>query len=252
MSKIPCRVCPKCGMYHDATVTVCDGCGANIVNVPARLTDTETIPAEKRGVVNETGTFYVQSCPACGTLNFLADVNSPVRYCYSCEKVGIKKREPTIYVDQTATPAKAEETTPWKQAQENIQETLNTQEETEEEVPDWGDLLGEDAQNSDPEITLTAVCGGTLTFTVQQGEDYMLGREANQKEFLAKDTRVGRNHCALFFRDGAWWVRDNNTANGTFVDATLLDMGGEARLYDGCKLTLGHNVDSPAFVVQCK
>lgn len=247
MSKIPCRVCPKCGVYHDATVTVCDTCGAAIANVPARLTDTDTIAAEKRGKVNETGTFYVQSCPACGTLNFLVDENTPVKYCYSCEKVGIKKREPTVYVDETAEEEPKEETTPWKQAQENIQETLGG--ETEEETPEWDDLLGDDVVDTTPRITLTAVCGGTLTFTVEAGDEYMLGREANHKEFFARDTQVGRNHCALFFKDGSWWVRDNNAANGTFVDATLLDMGGVGRLYDGCKLTLGHNADSPAFIV---
>lgn len=252
MSKIPCRMCSKCGTYHDATVTVCDACGTAIAGIPARLTDTAAIPADKRGRVNETGTFYMQSCPACGTLNFLVNENSPVKYCYSCEKVAIKKREPTVYVDETAVEEPQEEMTPWKQAQENIEQTMGKDTaQAEEEAPSWDDLLGEDAVDTTPRITLTAVCGGCLTFTVEAGEEaYMLGREANQKAFLAYDKQVGRQHCALFYKDGAWWVRDNHAANGTFVDAALLDMGAEQRLYDGCKLTLGHTAQSPAFVVR--
>ena len=250
MSKVPCRECPKCGVYHDVSVTVCDACQANIKHVPAYAVEADTIPADKKGTINEKGTFYVQHCPACGTLNFIADKDQPVKYCFSCDKVAIKKREPIVYVDETAPTVEEKEPTVWQQAQENIENAMGKEPTTEQdvEVPTWGVLPSDTADKTPSRITLTAV-RGNCSFTVEETETYTLGRDAMQAAFLAWDRRVGHKHCTLLFKDGAWWVKDEDTKNGTFVDATLLDVNGVERLYDGCTLILGHNPDSPAFRV---
>ena len=34
---------------------------------------------------------------------------------------------------------------------------------------------------------------------------------------LPDDPEASRRHARLFFRDGAWWIEDLGSANGTFV-----------------------------------
>lgn len=97
-------------------------------------------------------------------------------------------------------------------------------------------------------ITLTAIRYGRLTFTVEAGQEkYMLGRSANQESFLSQDGRVGNEHCYLFYRDGAWYVKDNNSKNGTAVNSQDIGLNGERMLSDGDELKLGHHPDSMAF-----
>lgn len=102
-------------------------------------------------------------------------------------------------------------------------------------------------------ITLTAVRYGSLSFTVEAGQTiYMLGRSANQGDFLSRDGRVGNEHCYLFYRNGAWFVRDNNSKNGTAVNSEDIGLNGERMLADGDELLLGHSSDSPAFRITIK
>ena len=103
-------------------------------------------------------------------------------------------------------------------------------------------------------MTLTAVTYGKCVFTVSSDmeEDYLLGRNANQRDFLANDIRVGNKHCYLKFKDGAWYVRDNDSSNGTAINSVDIGLGGERVLRDGDVLKLGHHSDSMAFRVSIK
>lgn len=135
-------------------------------------------------------------------------------------------------------------------------------EEEDESDFDWSSILGGAPsptgasafqQQSPPPvekkaITLTAIRWGSLSFTVDPGQaPYMLGRSANQSAFLSQDGRVGNEHCYLFFRDGAWFVKDNHSKNGTAVNLRDIGLNGECRVRDGDELTLGHHPDSIAF-----
>lgn len=103
------------------------------------------------------------------------------------------------------------------------------------------------------DITLTAIQYGQLSFTVEAGSDrYMLGRSANQGDFLSQDLRVGNEHCYLFFRNGAWFVRDNNSKNGTAVNSRNIGRNGECMLSDGDELKLGRSPDSAAFRISIR
>lgn len=131
----------------------------------------------------------------------------------------------------------------------------------EDEVDDWYGILGNKAkqdtempksQTVEPvvkkDITLTAVRYGRLTFTVKAGSNiYMLGRSANQNSFLSQDGRVGNEHCYLFYKSGNWFVKDNNSKNGTAVNSRDIGLNGECMLNDGDELKLGHHNDSAAF-----
>ena len=72
---------------------------------------------------------------------------------------------------------------------------------------------------------------------------------SNDVEFA--DDRVSRHHAVLWAEDGAWRVRDLDSANGTFLDRAAVN--GTAPLPQSCELrfhangpTVSVHVDKPA------
>lgn len=304
MSKLPCKQCKSCGVYHDLSVTTCDDCGADLSTIPALLVETDEIACEAYGEINEEVTVFVQKCSACGALNFTADKETPVRVCYNCHKTRVASIEPTPYgVEEEKTPV---EETPAAPTEENVKPTVlfdtdEDDDDDEEDSAQWQGILGnirksvggaeptpakpavapapqpvvdddddDDDDGADwsgilggtaapkaatvqkrPSITLTAIRYGLLSFTVEAKPDvqYMLGRSANQSKFLCNDGRVSNQHCYLYFQNGAWYVKDNHSANGTAVNSRDIGLDGESRLNDGDELKLGHHADSMAFKV---
>lgn len=118
MSKIPCKKCKKCGYYHDLSVAVCETCGSDLIAIPALLIDTESIPSEQFGKIDETITAFVQKCPVCGTLNYTADKTSRVEQCYNCHKRRIKDIAPQSVVVDTQ-PDDGEDTSKFTLSEKN-------------------------------------------------------------------------------------------------------------------------------------
>jgi len=311
MNKIPGRKCPDCGLINDITVEACV-CGEDISYIPQKLYETNELSADQKGTFNEKLEFYVQKCPLCGTFNYTADKNSPVKRCFNCAKAKISSVEPELYEDNKSIPKESEKKEPeeineeQKEVKEETGEIKEKPQEVEEEVKeviketafvntnpagafdelfdiseeminaskeytqesdpvetqtgrnDWSFRLSEmDNQDLDEtiekDIVLTAVRYGVYSFTVTQDmvreKPYMLGRSAGQYEFLSKDPRVSGFHCTLFSNNGQWYIQDNNSTNGTFVDDTDLGEGGCTDLQDGDRIKLGHSVDSMEFKV---
>lgn len=98
MRKVACTVCPNCGLYNDISVRKCE-CGRDLQHVPQVLTD-EKIPLEKFGEISSHRAFYIQKCPACGTVNLTADYEKRVTECFNCHKKRISAIEPTLYVEE--------------------------------------------------------------------------------------------------------------------------------------------------------
>lgn len=155
-----------------------------------------------------------------------------------------------------AIPAEAPE--PASGKAENPAVSAADEESEEEAAPDWDSLLGDEGAEEKPSqrkkttLTMTAVRYGRCTIILKEADcaaPVMLGRSALKADFLSQDLRVGNNHCVIFFRDGEWFVRDNNSANGTAVNGMDIGLGGESRLSDGNLLKLGHHPDSMEFTV---
>lgn len=247
MKKIPCRVCTNCGLYSDITVDKCK-CGTDLSSLPQVLTDMD-MPAEKKGDICDTLEFYVQKCSLCGALNFTADKDKPVKKCFNCYKEGIASEAPVLYVQENET----------AQPEPEAEHSSSAEESDNRDIPDWDSLIGNisgiisDTSANEKSLTLTAVRYGELSFTVTpdmvKGEPLMLGRAAYQAEFLSQDMRVGNNHCTLFYSNGNWYVQDNHSSNGTFINDIDLDYDGTALLEEGDLLKLGHNDDSMEFKV---
>jgi hypothetical protein len=87
---------------------------------------------------------------------------------------------------------------------------------------------------------------GGDTVAVTEGRTALLGRDPGQSPhaalFAALDN-VSRRHASVgVAADGAGWVRDENSANGTYVNDRPVPQGGTLPLTDGDVLRLASNV----------
>lgn len=98
MSKLPCRKCPECGLYHDLSVVVCDACNADLGNIPALVIETDDIAPDEKGKIDENVPVFVQKCPRCGALNFTPSKEERVKLCCGCNKKRVAAVEPEEYV----------------------------------------------------------------------------------------------------------------------------------------------------------
>lgn len=68
------------------------------------------------------------------------------------------------------------------------------------------------------------------------GDPFVLGKGSDCDYIIRENTSVSRRHGELFQRDGAWFYRDLDSLNHSFVEEKQI--AGEIRLEDGMKLTL--------------
>ena len=79
---------------------------------------------------------------------------------------------------------------------------------------------------------------------INPGMEVMIGRGAFQSDILAKDLRVSNYHCKLYCKGRRWFVKDNNSSNGTFLNGKDIGLLGERALKNGDVIALGHTADS--------
>jgi transcriptional regulator with GAF, ATPase, and Fis domain len=72
-------------------------------------------------------------------------------------------------------------------------------------------------------------------FELNPHETNLLGRDW-QCQIVLNDPQCSRIHAHVFQDDDGWWVRDNNSSNGTFVNGQTID---QAKLGDGTELRVG-------------
>jgi DNA-binding NtrC family response regulator len=75
-------------------------------------------------------------------------------------------------------------------------------------------------------------------FELVKGERIMLGRDW-QCKIVVNDVQCSRLHAEVFYEGDGWWVRDNHSSNGTFVNGQVVD---QARLVNGSELRIGGSV----------
>lgn len=65
----------------------------------------------------------------------------------------------------------------------------------------------------------------------------LIGRSVDEVDIAVLDDAVSLVHAEIYWRDGQWMVRDQNSTNGTFVEGRRIC--GLARLRHGQVLVLG-------------
>jgi predicted component of type VI protein secretion system len=57
-----------------------------------------------------------------------------------------------------------------------------------------------------------------------------IGRREENDICLRNDTFVSRLHAYLYWEDGAWWLHDQSSTNGTFIEGIDSDIEARERL----------------------
>jgi soluble lytic murein transglycosylase-like protein len=99
-------------------------------------------------------------------------------------------------------------------------------------------------QQERPDIRVTAGDQGQPSFDRFFSEDFCFGRDENCAVQVEQAGAVSRRHAEVFFMQGAWWVRDLGSTNGTYLDGKRVQ---QVRLEGTHELRLGRA--GPAFQV---
>jgi pSer/pThr/pTyr-binding forkhead associated (FHA) protein len=86
-----------------------------------------------------------------------------------------------------------------------------------------------------PALVVRSGGGRTGESFMPAGERTRIGRSPDCEIFL-DDVTVSRNHAVLVERDGAFYVEDEGSLNGTFVNRHRID---SARLENGDEVQVG-------------
>ena len=98
------------------------------------------------------------------------------------------------------------------------------------------------------EVTLILVDSG-VPFTLTGRSEYLVGREDVEEGILpdldltlsgGENAGVSRRHALILYRDGAFWIQDNNSLNYTFVNGKMLSPKEPYPLQDGDDLWLAN------------
>lgn len=72
-------------------------------------------------------------------------------------------------------------------------------------------------------------------FELSSEEENLLGRDW-QCKIVLNDPQCSRVHALVYQDEEGWWVRDNQSSNGTYVNGQLID---QARLMEGTEVRIG-------------
>lgn len=239
---IPLIKCKSCGRYNDISVRSC-GCGsATNPTDDVELINPEVLSEDLKGEIHLEKRFYVKICRKCNAKYYFEENSEPIKKCTkgNCGSLRFSSpKEINNYLESLEE----------KPAKQKDQEEESVRQEVREEEPgelvEFGDLFGS-------EIILTEEREGIFSIRIASQdakEQTVIGREAQCAEILSRDLSVSRRHCAIYNRNGNWYVEDLHSANGIAVNRKIQDEGAVNLLRDGDVITLGHRPDSVSFRV---
>ena len=106
---------------------------------------------------------------------------------------------------------------------------------TPEERTDDGVGTFEDTGVKGPALIVRSGGGRTGETFHPQGARTLIGRSPDCEIFL-DDVTVSRRHAVLLERDGAFFIEDQGSLNGTFLNRRRIE---SAELHDGDELQIG-------------
>lgn len=89
-------------------------------------------------------------------------------------------------------------------------------------------------------LTMNAGANSGARFELTPEEPVRLGRDWNC-QIVLNDPQSSRVHAEIYHDQDGWWIRDNNSSNGTFVNGQPIDT---ARLVDGTEFKIGSSLFS--------
>ena len=94
------------------------------------------------------------------------------------------------------------------------------------------------------------IVGWIISFTLDpMGIDYRIfegnntiGRDPSNTIILAKESTISGKHVTILYRSGKYYVKDEMSANGSFLNGEEMEIGKPYELKDGDELRLGNAV----------
>ncbi len=90
-----------------------------------------------------------------------------------------------------------------------------------------------------PVLVDIAGSAGGQRFTLKP-EGQVIGRAATA-DIVVNDSQVSKQHAWVGQDNGRWWLRDQNSANGTYVNGNYEQRITEVELVAGLEVSLGHH-----------
>lgn len=84
-------------------------------------------------------------------------------------------------------------------------------------------------------LLLNAGANSGARFELMDSEQNLMGRDW-QCRIVLNDPQCSRVHAKIFHEEDGWWIRDNKSSNGTFVNGQSVE---QARLVEGTQVKVG-------------
>ena len=95
--------------------------------------------------------------------------------------------------------------------------------------------------NQYPFIPTLLICGVNTPVCVQllvNKPEFMLGKSDECDGVLSFNEEISREHCLILYKDGEYYIRDDKSTNGTYLNGALLEKGVAYPLVEGDRLRL--------------
>ena len=112
--------------------------------------------------------------------------------------------------------------------------------ESETTLFGMGISAGEVMQAADAEIKLEITDNHSGRKQTVNKNVFLIGKDANNMDFVVDDRSVSRHHATVFFENGSYFIMDNKSTNGTTMEGVALSPFEKAELYDGSIISLGN------------
>ena len=87
-------------------------------------------------------------------------------------------------------------------------------------------------------LLMNAGISSGARFELSPNEKNLLGRDW-QCKIMLNDPQSSRKHAEVFKDEDGWWIKDNESSNGTFVNGQQID---NARLVEGTEVRIGSTI----------
>ena len=188
---------------------------------------------------------YRQTCPECYFELLIDSMDDAVKVCPKCKGRDIAKQKIVIVEEHRIS--ESEEKTIFEESEGEAYGNDNDM------VSEWGDILANVGHESlikpvNESISLEYVSGiihGSFNIIIDSDDcPCLLGRSGIGREYFQYDPRVSNEHCYIMFSEGEWYIKDNNSTNGTRKNRIPIQPQVEVNIKNGDLIKLGKSEDS--------
>src|SRR5579883_2017558 len=175
------------------------------------------------------GIFVMDKCPYCG-----AETRPGDNFCLNCGNrlpaAGGAPQQAPAGMGDLSLPAEENWVPPTVPAEANGQEAPTVRSEVTETAP---------AIENPARVTLRTDNGEVLQEYVLEKLEISIGRAPSSDILLSKDKLTSRRHATITYQNGAYFLSDERSANGTFVNGQQLEEKTPYKLQNGDRVGIG-------------